>query len=179
MAAAIVDWPKLMEQAFKFTKPGGYAEFQDFELTYYSEDGSMGPERAVAKWASTLLKACDDFGRTPNPGSKLEGWLKDAGYQGVTAQKYRIPIGPWAKDKHLVRFAMNLDACSDVDQQDEDAYTWLRNKSVAGTLSKSKKVSRLSPYAYTRSSWVGRLRRCTSCWRTLGRIFEIRRCMLN
>lgn len=104
MAAAIVSWPTLMSQAFTFTKPGGYAEFQDFELTYYSEDGSLGPERAISKWANTLLKASRDFGRDPCPGTKLEGWMREAGFEGLVAQKYRIPIGPWAKDKHLVRY---------------------------------------------------------------------------
>lgn len=115
MAASIVDWPKLMAQAFKFTKPGGYAEFQDFELTYYSEDGSMGPERDVTKWAGTLLKASRDFGRDPCPGSQLEGWMKDAGYENVTVQKYRIPIGPWARDKHLVwRDCLIKDIVADI-----------------------------------------------------------------
>lgn len=41
LAAAIVDWPKLVAQAFQFTNPGGYAEFQDYDLEYYSEDGSL------------------------------------------------------------------------------------------------------------------------------------------
>jgi len=102
LAAAIVDWPKLMEQAFTFTKPGGYAEFQDFDLTYRSEDGSMTPDRTALKWANELLKASRDFGHDPCPGAKLKGWMKDAGFENVVAQKYRIPIGPWAKDKHLV-----------------------------------------------------------------------------
>jgi len=92
-----------MAQAFTFTKPGGYAEFQDFDLTYKSEDGSMSPDRTVVKWANQLLKASRDFGRDPCPGSSLEGLMKDAGFANVVAQKYRIPIGPWAKDKHLVR----------------------------------------------------------------------------
>ncbi|KAL9002936.1 MAG: hypothetical protein Q9188_004173, partial [Gyalolechia gomerana] len=41
LAAAIVDWPKLMAQAFQFTNPGGYSEFQDYDLVFYSEDGSL------------------------------------------------------------------------------------------------------------------------------------------
>ncbi|KAL8971102.1 MAG: hypothetical protein Q9183_001215 [Haloplaca sp. 2 TL-2023] len=41
LAAAIQDWPKLVGQAFQFTKPGGYSEFQDYMLTYYSEDGTL------------------------------------------------------------------------------------------------------------------------------------------
>ncbi|KAL8699833.1 MAG: hypothetical protein Q9201_005780 [Fulgogasparrea decipioides] len=41
LAAAIEDWPRLVSQAFEFTKPGGYAEFQDYDLQYYSEDGTL------------------------------------------------------------------------------------------------------------------------------------------
>ena len=41
LAAAIMDWPKLMAQSFQFTNPGGYAEFQDYDLVYYSEDGTL------------------------------------------------------------------------------------------------------------------------------------------
>lgn len=44
LAAAIVDWPKLMAQAFQFTNPGGYSEFQDYDLLFYSEDGSLTDE---------------------------------------------------------------------------------------------------------------------------------------
>ena len=106
MVTSIADWPKLMRQAFKFTKPGGYAEFQDFDITYYSDDNSMGPDRAIYKWIHTLLKAVGDFGRDPYPGPKLEGWMKDAGFVDVVAHKYKIPIGPWAKDKQLVRLDM-------------------------------------------------------------------------
>ena len=84
LAAAILDWPKLMRQAFEATAPGEWAEFQDFDLKYYSEDGSLKEEHSVQKWITTLLKAAEDFGRDPSPGSKLE------------------PIGPWPKDKHLV-----------------------------------------------------------------------------
>lgn len=41
LAAAIQDWPRLVSQAFEFTKPGGYAEFQDYDIEYYSEDGTF------------------------------------------------------------------------------------------------------------------------------------------
>ena len=45
LAAAITDWPRLVSQAFQNTKPGGYAEFQDYDLEYYSEDGSLTEDR--------------------------------------------------------------------------------------------------------------------------------------
>ena len=57
LAAAIKDWPRLMQQAFTHTKPGGWAEFQDYDFRYYSEDGSYKEEHAIRKWEKTLLQA--------------------------------------------------------------------------------------------------------------------------
>ncbi|KAL9055906.1 MAG: hypothetical protein Q9206_002956 [Seirophora lacunosa] len=101
LAAAVKDWPRLTAQAFQFTKPGGYTEFQDYDLEYYSEDGTLGEELPISKWITTLLQASRDFQRDPCPGPKLEGWMRDAGFADVQATRYKIPIGPWPKDKHL------------------------------------------------------------------------------
>ena len=102
LAAALADWPKLLQQAYQHTRPGGWVEFQDFMLDYYSQDGSLKPEHSVSRWITTLTKACRDAGREPSPGSRLEGWMKEAGFVNVEAHKYLLPIGPWPKDKHLV-----------------------------------------------------------------------------
>ena len=101
MAAAIVDWPKYVGQIFANTKPGGWVEFQDFDLQYYSEDGSYKAEQSIYKWATTLLQASRDFGRDPCPGPKIEAMAKEAGFEEVTSQRFRLPIGPWPRDKHL------------------------------------------------------------------------------
>lgn len=102
MVAAIRDWPKLVSQAYQHTKPGGWAEFQDFDALYYSEDGSMAADSVVSSWVKTWTDATDDMGLDSRPGSKLEGWLQNAGFQNIKAEKFRVPIGPWPKDKHLV-----------------------------------------------------------------------------
>lgn len=57
----------------------------------------------MSKWVTILLQASRDFGRDPCPGPKLEGYLKDAGFKNVQAFKFKLPIGPWPKDKRLVR----------------------------------------------------------------------------
>ena len=102
MVAAIRDWPKLVGQAYRHTKPGGWAEFQDFDGHYYSEDGTFIEGGEVDKWVSTWTKASSEQGLDARPGSKLEGWMYDAGFQNIKAEKFRVPIGPWPKDKHLV-----------------------------------------------------------------------------
>ena len=101
LAAAIVDWPKLVVQAFRNTKPGGWAEFQDFDPTYYSDDGSFKEEQNLHKFITIFNDAAKSFGRDSKPGPQLEGWMKDAGFENIVCEKFRLPIGPWPKDKHL------------------------------------------------------------------------------
>ena len=102
LAAAIGDWEKLVRQCFEATKPGGYTELQDYDLRIYSEDGSLTSEHAERKWNDFGLGACVSMGKDPEPGPKIEGWMKDAGFVDVYHERFRLPIGPWPKDKHLV-----------------------------------------------------------------------------
>lgn len=102
LATAIQDWPKLAKQAFENIVPGGFVEFQDFDLLYYSEDDSLKEDHSVYKWITELLDAARSFHRDPCPGTSLERIVEEAGFENVDVQKYRLPIGPWPKDKHLV-----------------------------------------------------------------------------
>lgn len=40
--------------------------------------------------------------RDPSPGLSLHKWVTEAGFENITEVKYKLPIGPWPKDKHLV-----------------------------------------------------------------------------
>ena len=102
LAAAMSDWEKLVRQCFEATKPGGYTEFQEYNLRVYSEDGSLTSEHAERKWNDLGCDACISFGKDPEPGPKIEGWMKGAGFADVYHERIRLPIGPWPKDKHLV-----------------------------------------------------------------------------
>ncbi|KAI4196717.1 MAG: hypothetical protein LQ350_006363 [Teloschistes chrysophthalmus] len=53
------------------------------------------------KWINTLLAASRDFKRDPCPGPKLAQNMRDAGFQDVQEMRYKLPIGPWPKDKFL------------------------------------------------------------------------------
>jgi hypothetical protein len=125
MCVCILDWPKLTQNIVKYVNssasssrrgygrestlthshsalaPGGWAEFQDFDLQYYSEDGSLKEDHMTLIWINTLLEAAHRMGRDPQPGLKLEGHLHDAGFINIRHKRYKLPIGPWAKDPHL------------------------------------------------------------------------------
>ncbi|ORY11164.1 S-adenosyl-L-methionine-dependent methyltransferase [Clohesyomyces aquaticus] len=96
---SVADWPRLVKQAYNGVKPGGWVEFQELDLQYYSEDGSFKDSSAMAGWLKILLDSSRNAGRDPCPGPKVEGWVKEAGFRNVVHQKIKVPIGPWAKEK--------------------------------------------------------------------------------
>jgi len=91
-----------MAQAFKFTKPGGWVEFQDFNMAFHSTDGTFVPGSPPEVWAKEVVAAIKTFGVEPEPGPKLEQWVRDAGFENVNHQLLPIPVGPWPRDKRMV-----------------------------------------------------------------------------
>ena len=188
LAAAIADWPKLVRQSFAAIKPGGWAEFQDFDITYYSEDGSLKEEQAIQKWITILLDAARSFGRDPCPGQQLEEWMKEAGFQDVQHEKYRLPIGPWPKDKHLVSFG-HIFSTSAIPAAFISSFfrssqsNWLishgRKQSGRGILSRLRTGWRLSVSDSSLKRSGGRQKRCKSCSQTCVKICGIQRSTRN
>lgn len=77
---------------------------------YYSEDGSLKEDSHTVKWITELIGAARQIGREPCPGPRLEGWARDAGFTGVTHQKFRFPIGTWPKDPKMKQLGMYNEA---------------------------------------------------------------------
>lgn len=100
LMSSIRDWPKLVGSAYESLNPGGWVEFQDFDATVYSEDGSFRPEHEFHKWISTFIDAAIASGRDPSPGKSLEKWVKEAGFVNVHHEVFKLPIGGWARDKN-------------------------------------------------------------------------------
>ncbi|KIX95772.1 uncharacterized protein Z520_08480 [Fonsecaea multimorphosa CBS 102226] len=106
MVGSISDWPRLMRQCYDNLNPGGWVEFQDFDIDYYSQDGSLTEEHALRRWLLLCSEAAAKIGRTLHVGRRLEQWAKEAGFINVQVVKVPVPIGPWPKDKRLKRMGL-------------------------------------------------------------------------
>ena len=85
----------------RFLEPGGYAEFTDIDVSLQSPDKSVGEGSPLHQFNSTAVRLSSEAGMDPNPGHQLEGWLKDVGFVDVKVKTCPLPMGTWAKDKHL------------------------------------------------------------------------------
>ncbi|KAI8291168.1 Secondary metabolism regulator LAE1 [Colletotrichum sp. SAR 10_98] len=97
---SIADWKKLFKKAYDFTKPGGYFELQDNDFLFASDDGTLSPEKPLAKFSSLVREACVKFGRQFIDVPLMEDMMKEVGFQDVALQRFKWPSNPWPKDPH-------------------------------------------------------------------------------
>lgn len=82
-------------------KPGGWVEFQDTTNRLYSEDGTLDPENNVLKLMNGLIDACGRIGIPGDFAPRIKGELEKAGFVNVQEKIFKVPVGPWPKDKRL------------------------------------------------------------------------------
>ncbi|KAL2012341.1 hypothetical protein VTN00DRAFT_5059 [Thermoascus crustaceus] len=101
IAGCVQDWPRLLRQSFKHTKPGGYFEIQEFAVRAWSDDGTLKADSPYAQYLKCLDDAGKKSGRELNIYDRLKQWVIDAGYTDVVEKVYILPLAPWPKDPTL------------------------------------------------------------------------------
>ncbi|KAJ9218230.1 hypothetical protein DTO166G4_96 [Paecilomyces variotii] len=105
LALGIKDFPKLLTECFNNTVPGGWVEFQDWDLNMYSQDGST-TGTSIEQYYNIGIRAYEKTGHVVSPGPHLEQWFHEAGFTEIHVQKYLLPMGPWPKEEHLKSLGM-------------------------------------------------------------------------
>ncbi|KAF8249994.1 S-adenosyl-L-methionine-dependent methyltransferase [Wilcoxina mikolae CBS 423.85] len=104
LTQAISDWPKLLNQAYNRTKPGGYIELAEIELVARCDDGTMGDNDGLKLFVEALCLGMEKLGRPKYvTANTLKSNLESAGFVGVKSATFKQPSGPWAKDPTLKR----------------------------------------------------------------------------
>lgn len=107
MACFLDDWPKLIRQAYRALKPGGYFEIQDITDFFHCDDESVPKDSFLTRWIETTEFATKKLGRPWLEVDKMViDLLKKEGYEDINEQSIKCPIGVWAKDKGLKELGM-------------------------------------------------------------------------
>jgi len=90
MGGGIADWQRLLQQTYNHLKPGGWAEFQEYEANIHSDDGTHVKAPMLLDLAATLDEASQKFGKRVNIASSLSEWLEAAGFTNVNVDIYKV-----------------------------------------------------------------------------------------
>ncbi|KAF4313836.1 methyltransferase type 11 [Botryosphaeria dothidea] len=62
LLGAIKDWPALIQKCYKYLKPGGWIELQDFTMQVYSTDGSLKKDSYLTRYLEETLAGMSSIG---------------------------------------------------------------------------------------------------------------------
>ena len=71
-------------------------------MKFYTTNGEFTPGCHLDRWTDEVIEGIKKFKLEPEPGPKLEGWVRDAGFENIHQRLLPIPVGQWPKDKKLV-----------------------------------------------------------------------------
>ncbi|CCE28858.1 uncharacterized protein CPUR_02547 [Claviceps purpurea 20.1] len=98
IVGGIQDWATLFKEAFRCCAPGGWVESLEYEPEFRSDDGSTDLEPVLALYGDLFRKASKILNRPLFVKDILPRALDEAGFIDKRVIRYKIPIGPWAKD---------------------------------------------------------------------------------
>lgn len=89
----------LLTLSNRHTKPGGWAEFKDWDLHIISTDNSLPQESYIYQYHKLLCDSLEQIKRPTAPGPELKKWAEQVGYVNVTERVQAMPLGTWPKEK--------------------------------------------------------------------------------
>lgn len=102
MVGSIRDWSAVFSQALKCLKPGGMIEVSEIRTHFQCQDGTFEERgQACLKWEQTFHEIAAEMGIDFDPILKVPGWLEDVGFEHISVDTRKIPVGPWPKDPKL------------------------------------------------------------------------------
>lgn len=82
-------------------EPGGWIEQMEFDVRVSSDDGTLKKEHQLWGWGDMFIKCAERAGRSLRTHEMMRSAIEKAGFVDVQEEKYKIPLGPWPKDKLL------------------------------------------------------------------------------
>ncbi|PYH99943.1 methyltransferase family protein [Aspergillus ellipticus CBS 707.79] len=109
---AVGDWVAFYRKVLKHLRPGGWFDQLEMSIEFRSDDGTVTDDHVLKIWSKTFIEAGEKFGKTFRIADLAKGYMQEAGFQNVTEQRFKLPVGQWSRDKRLKKLGMwNLVHC--------------------------------------------------------------------
>ncbi|OLN81322.1 Phosphoethanolamine N-methyltransferase 1-like protein 1 [Colletotrichum chlorophyti] len=110
MAAFIKDWPKLLAQAYRVLKPGGWVELQEMRWKIDCDDGTQKPDYSLVEMTNYINEGLHKFGYDLYASETNPQRLETAGFTNLIHDVKKVPLGPWPKDSILKKIGRYCQA---------------------------------------------------------------------
>lgn len=81
-------------------------------IQFRSDDETLTEDHVLSIWSKTFIEAGEKLGKTFRIAELAAGYMRDAGFQNVVEHRYKLPVGPWSRDKKLKSLGIwNLVHC--------------------------------------------------------------------
>jgi len=110
---AIKDWGRLLEQAYRSLKPGGYIDVSEYEMFLLSDDGTLSEDSSLFRFYALLNEASDKIGKEFRIAANLGPLLQAAGFVGTHHESMKLPLGTWPAEKKQKEIGAYLMLCTE------------------------------------------------------------------
>lgn len=81
-------------------------------IQFRSDDNTVTDDHVLSVWSRLFIGIGEKIGKTFQIAERAKGYMEEAGFENVTERRFKLPIGPWSKDKKLKKLGMwNLVHC--------------------------------------------------------------------
>lgn len=91
----------MLSRLFSALEPGGWLEQMELDVRVFSDDGTLTEDKCLYSWGDMFLACADRAGRSLLTQETMRADIEKAGFVDVHEKLYKIPLGPWAKDRLL------------------------------------------------------------------------------
>jgi hypothetical protein len=119
---SVRDWPKLVKQCYEYAalpsnsrkpgrllmlvpishlKPGAYLELQCIYPLLHCDDNSTPPTSNLFLFSQHAREASARMNTLLDAIASYASYMQAAGFENVTETRYKLPSGPWPKDKRM------------------------------------------------------------------------------
>lgn len=95
------NWPRLMDQCYSHTKPGGWCELACIYPVPMCDDETMPADSGFKVICDKFIEASYLFGTPADSPLRFAKYLRDAGFVDVAEHIFKVPSSPWPKNKRL------------------------------------------------------------------------------
>ncbi|CCE28852.1 uncharacterized protein CPUR_02541 [Claviceps purpurea 20.1] len=147
IVGGIGDWTALFKEAYRCCAPGGWVESIEYDVELRSDDGTTELEPVLYSYGDLFREASKILKRPLFVREIQPRALDEAGFIEKRVIQYKIPIGPWAKDRKFAEIGRFAREAMEKDLQGMGSphfYTYIGEK---------VNISHLGLSCYTQMLW--------------------------